>query len=151
MYGIRLQEITNKIKWNLGNLDSYNSQGMTMYILCASYVMKNVIYHFAFLPSKKKCYKFTIYRILDTVMYIYSYALNVVEKVSSSLHLELFHKKCEENIYIYIYLKRLLCLFRYLNKPFTNVEHIQGKDLPKRIEQLIFYFMALIFVIYEKR
>ena len=75
---------------------------MTMYILCASYVMKNVIYHFAFLPSKKKCYKFTIYRILDTVMYIYSYALNVVEKVSSSLHLELFHKKCEENIYTYI-------------------------------------------------
>ena len=109
---------------NLSNLDSYNSQGMTMYILCASYVMKNVIFHFAFLPSKKKCYKFTIYRILDTVMYIYSYALNVVEKVSSSLHLELFHKKCEENIYVYIYLKRLLCLFRYLNKPFTNVEHI---------------------------
>ena len=129
---------------------------MTMYILCASYVMKNVIFHFAFLPSKKKCYKFTIYRILDTVMYIYiyiyiySYALNVVEKVSSSLHLELFHKKCEENIYIHKF-KRLLCLFRYLNKPFTNVEHTKGKDLPKRKVQLIFYFITLISAIYERR
>ena len=101
IYDRRLYEIANKIKWNLGNLDSYHSQGMTMYILCASYVMKNVIFHFAFQPSKKKCYKFTIYRILDTVMYIYSYALNVVEKVSSSLHLELFHKKAKK-IFIYI-------------------------------------------------